>query len=103
MKIIICLDLSSSLLGLHLGQGAENGRLSTLTIPAVLTKAVGECVNTYFSEHEHPVVDMDRVLNEIVEIVYTQIALSTSDEYRVPPLVLMRFARGGKTFTILKA
>jgi hypothetical protein len=49
---------------------------------------------------------MDRVLNvnEIVEIVYTQeIALSTSDEYRVQPLVLMRFARGGKTFTILKA
>ena len=42
------------------------------------------------------------MLNEIVEIVHTQIALSTSDKYRVPPLVLMRFARGGKTFTISK-
>ena len=102
IKIIVGIDLSSSLIGLHLGQGAEDGHLSTLIIPAVLTKAISECVNTFLSEFEHPVVDMDRVLNDIVEIVHTQIALSTSDKYRVPPLVLMRFARGGKTFTISK-
>ena len=103
MKINIGMDLSSSLLGLHLSRSTKDSHLSTLTIPAVLTNPVSECVNTFLSVDEHTIVDMERVLNDIIEIVNTQIALSSSDQYQVPPLTLMRFARGGKTFTISKA
>ena len=65
------MDLNSSLLGLHLGRCAkDNHLLSTLTIPVVFTRSVSECVNIFLPEDDHPVVDMERVLNEIVNINY---------------------------------
>ncbi len=44
---------------------------------------------------------MVRVVDEVETVVRQQLPLKTDDaEYRVPPLALTRFARGGKTTTL---
>jgi hypothetical protein len=63
-------------------------------------KLVSSCVNTCRKALDHSLVDLDRVAEQCKNIVYNQLSLVTLDENRVPPTVLMRFARGGKTMTI---
>ena len=65
-------------------------------------KPVAESKNNLASDG-HVFVDLERVVYEMLEIIYGQINKFTSDAYRVPPLVLMRFARGGKTSSLSKA
>ena len=46
-------------------------------------------------------MDLDRVIIECVSIIYNQCPRKTSySEYQVLPLLLTRFARGGKTNTL---
>ncbi len=56
------------------------------------SKLASECTNI-FRLGNHPFVDLDRVVDECVEIIYDQIQRETNSDYRVPPLVLMRFAQ----------
>eukprot|EP01041_Mallomonas_annulata_P006625 gene6625-13422_t len=69
------------------------------------TKAVSECINNFALEldPDQKFVDLERVVKDILMIVYKESPKITSTKYRVPPLVLMRLARGGKTLTIAKA
>jgi hypothetical protein len=69
----------------------------------VFPKAICDCVNTFDLAQNHRFVDLDRVVEDIVAVVYDQHTRMTSHDYRVPPLALMRFARGGKTETISRA
>jgi hypothetical protein len=64
------------------------------------SKLVSSCVNTCRQPLDHTFVDLDRVAEQCKTIVYNELPSVTSDKYRVPPTVLMRFARGGKTTTI---
>jgi hypothetical protein len=63
-------------------------------------KLASECINTFQLKHSHKLVDMDRVVRECVKIIGEQLPMYTDHNYRVPPLVLRRFARGGKTETL---
>eukprot|EP01033_Poteriospumella_lacustris_P016295 gene16295-11651_t len=66
-------------------------------------KPVSECVNSFNVEFDrHRFVDLDRVADDCLTIVRNQLTLETPHADRVPPLVLMRFARGGKTSTLAK-
>jgi hypothetical protein len=64
------------------------------------SKSVSSCVNTCRKALDHTFVDLDRVAEQCKTNVYNQLPLVTSDTYRVPPTVLMRLSRGGKTATI---
>eukprot|EP01039_Chlorochromonas_danica_P007427 gene7425-8214_t len=66
------------------------------------SKQVSECVNTLTTDlGSHSFVDLERVSDQCVSIIYEQMDKVTTDTaYRAPPLVLMRFARGGKTVTL---
>eukprot|EP01041_Mallomonas_annulata_P012210 gene12210-25640_t len=64
-------------------------------------KDVAECVNNFGLTIHSNFVDLDRVVKDILSIVYDQLPTITGDE-RVPPLALIRLARGRKTTTISK-
>lgn len=67
------------------------------------SKSISDCTNNFkinADEKEHVFVDLDRVVSEVIAVIYDQIPRITTNTYRVPPLALMRLARGGKTRTI---
>lgn len=65
------------------------------------SKNVSECVNNFKLDIDHKFVDLTRVTQACVNVVEAEVNSETTDsKYRVPPLVLMRFARGGKTITL---
>eukprot|EP01036_Dinobryon_divergens_P041347 gene41347-54799_t len=69
----------------------------------LFSKHISECENNLKLGSPHKFVDLDRVVKEILSIIYAQTPEETdSSEYRVPPLALIRLARGGKTATISK-
>eukprot|EP01041_Mallomonas_annulata_P013578 gene13578-28825_t len=74
---------------------------SLITVEA-FTKNVSACKNNLeLNLEQKEFVDLDRVVENVLTIVYEQLPIVTSaNNYRVPPLALVRFARGGKTTTI---
>ncbi len=67
------------------------------------TRSASDCVNNFSIDKDHEFVDLVRVVSDCRSIVLYQLPLETSrSKYRVPPLVLMRFARGGKTVSLSK-
>jgi len=65
------------------------------------SKPVSDCVNYFELDRGHNFVDLDRVIDECVAIIFDQLPRETKDSaYRVPPLALTRLARGGKTITL---
>ena len=67
------------------------------------SKPVSSCENNFILDFDHVFVDLERVANDCLSIIYQQLPMQTShSKYRVPPLVLMRFARGGKTITLAR-
>jgi hypothetical protein len=65
------------------------------------SKPVTECINSFTLNRDQQFADLDRVTNDCLSIVYAQLPLVTSTaDYRVPPLALIRFARGEKTLTV---
>lgn len=64
------------------------------------TKSVTDCRNYFILDLNHKFVDLRRVTDDILSIIYDQLPRETTHDARVPPLALMRFARGGKTTTI---
>ncbi len=68
---------------------------------ATFTKAVDDCSNI-FNREQHEFVDLDRVVKKVVDTVYAHLPKFSSSFERVPPVALMRFARGGKTTTIAR-
>lgn len=65
------------------------------------SKMVSECKNSFkASNYAFPLIDMDRVVKEAVCLVKCEVGKETSENYRVPPLVLSKLARGGKTTTL---
>jgi hypothetical protein len=67
----------------------------------VFTKPVGDCKHNLILDWDHTFVDFHRVVDESVSVIYSQLAVdNTNSLSRVPSLVLMRLARGGKTMTL---
>ena len=68
---------------------------------ANFAKPVSECSHNLILDRDHTFVDLERVVDHCVSIIYDQLPRETTHTaYRVPPLALMRFARGGKTTTL---
>jgi hypothetical protein len=67
------------------------------------TKPASSCTNTLNAKFDdHTFVDLDRVTDECNGIIESLVKLETDgSKYRVPPLALTRFARGGKTATLV--
>jgi hypothetical protein len=66
-------------------------------------KPASDCQNYFEVDFlDHSFVDLNRVVNECEFIVHQELPMKTTSMQRVPPLVLMRFARGGKTITLSK-
>jgi hypothetical protein len=64
-------------------------------------KPVSDCHNYFTLDLEdHKFVDLDRVVKFCVKTIYDQLPKATTSVDRVPPLALVRLARGGKTITL---
>jgi len=75
--------------------------LRRLIVVKTFTKFVSDCTCFLKLTRNHNFVDLDRVVDECAAHIYTQLPRETTvDEFRVPPLALTRFARGGKTVTL---
>lgn len=64
---------------------------------------VSSCSNKFILDYsDHLFVDLDRAATDCISIIKDQIPSKTTHTERVPPLVLMRLARGGKTLTLAR-
>ena len=65
-------------------------------------KPISDCNHSFIYDIEHNYVDLDRVANKCMSIIYEQLPKVSNERDRIPPLVLLRFARGGKTKTLTR-
>ena len=83
-------------------QNIDGGHQLELIKLTNFAKLVSECShNLILDRNTHTFVALERDVDNCLSIIYDQLPRETTHSaYRVPPLALMRFARGGKTTTL---
>jgi len=72
-----------------------------IEVTARHSKNAADCTHAAVDDN-HPFVDMDRVVSEIVNHICVNCPKKSSSGGLVPPVGLIRFSRGGKTLTLTK-
>ena len=69
---------------------------------ATFTKSVTGCCHRVEVGDDHPYVDMDRVIQEVFNVVSSNCPIESTTAAPIAPCALVRSSRGGKTVTLVK-